>query len=89
MDKGGHKTFPCKASAPQDEPMSYQLVGEVMAHQGSDGYRAWERDPAHWNWDTVQTPTGGCSQEYSAMHESVTERRRVVDDGLRVVNTFS
>ena len=48
-----------------------------MAYQDDDQYRAWERDPAHWDWDTAQTPTGGCSQEYSAMHESVTERRRV------------
>jgi hypothetical protein len=22
----------------RDQPMSYQLVGEVMAHQGNDGY---------------------------------------------------
>lgn len=24
----------------KDQPMSYQLVGEVMAHQGYDGYPA-------------------------------------------------
>ena len=29
--------------------MAYQLVGEVMAHQGYDGYRARERDPTHWD----------------------------------------
>jgi hypothetical protein len=29
--------------------MAYQLVGEVIAHQGNDGYRARERDPAHWD----------------------------------------
>ena len=23
--------------APEDEPVAYQLVGEVMAHQGRDG----------------------------------------------------
>ncbi len=29
---------------------------------------------------------GGCSRESSAMGESLTERRRVRDEGLRVVN---
>lgn len=29
--------------------MHYQLVGEVMAHQGYDDYRARERGPAHWD----------------------------------------
>ncbi len=24
---------------PQEGPMAYQLVGEVKAHQGNDGYR--------------------------------------------------
>ena len=37
---GGRKSFPLKASAVREKPMSYQLVGEVMAHQGNDGYRA-------------------------------------------------
>ena len=27
----------CKAPAVQDEPAAYQLVGEVVAHQGDDG----------------------------------------------------
>ena len=35
--------------------------------------------------DTAQTPTGGSSGESSAMDESLTEQRRVSDDGLRVV----
>ena len=68
--------------------MVYQLVGKVMAYQGDDGYRAWERDPAHWDWDTAQTPTGGCSQEYSTMDESLMERRRVQDEAPRGVNCF-
>ena len=38
-----------KAPAARERPMAYQLVGEVMAHQGYDGYRARERDPAHWD----------------------------------------
>src|SRR5690349_16926881 len=38
---------------------------------------------------TAQTPTGGSSEESSAMGESLTERRRVREDGLRVVNRFS
>src|SRR5579884_3009076 len=38
---------------------------------------------------TAQTPTGGSSEESSAMGASLTERRRVGDEGLRVVNPFS
>ncbi|GEM_PF-2806352 len=49
MDKGGRKAFPCKDFSLREGPMSYQLVGEVTAHQGYDGYRARERDPAHWD----------------------------------------
>ena len=30
-------TFPLKVPAPREEPMAYQLVGEVKAHQGYDG----------------------------------------------------
>jgi len=37
---------------------------------------------------TVHTPTGGRSRESSAMGESLTERRRVVDEVLRDVKTF-
>ena len=33
----GHKDFSGKTQVLRDGPMSYQLVGEVMAHQGSDG----------------------------------------------------
>ena len=33
----------------RERPIAYQLVGEVMAHQGYDGYRARERDPTHWD----------------------------------------
>jgi len=39
MEVGGHKPFPLKDLSPQEGPMSYQLVGEVTAHQGYDGYR--------------------------------------------------
>ena len=38
---------------------------------------------------TAQTPTGGSSEESSAMGATLTERRRVREDGLRVVNRFS
>ena len=34
---GGRKSFLLKVQAPREGPMSYQLVGEVMAHQGYDG----------------------------------------------------
>ena len=36
----------------------------------------------------VLTPTGGSSRESSTMGESLMERRRVQDEGLRVVNCF-
>ena len=77
-----------KAPAARERPMAYQLVGEVTAHQGYDGYRARERGPAHWDWDTAQTPTGGCSQESSSMDASLKEQCRVEDEGPRVVNSF-
>ncbi len=51
-----------------------------MAYQGNDG-------PPHWNWNTDQTPTGGSSEEYCAMGETLTQRRRVDDEGLRVVKS--
>src|SRR6478752_233378 len=38
---------------------------------------------------TAQTPTGGSSEGSSAMGATLTEQRRVEDDGLRVVNSFS
>src|SRR5438309_801621 len=38
---------------------------------------------------TAQTPTGGSSEEFSAMDESLTEQRRVQDEGFRIVNCFS
>ena len=68
--------------------MVYQLVGSVRDYQGYDGYRVWEHDPTHWDWETAQTPTGGCSQEYSSMGESLKERRRVTDEVPRDVKVF-
>src|SRR5271165_3519802 len=38
---------------------------------------------------TAQTPTGGSSEEFSAMGESLTEQRRVQEDAFRSVNCFS
>ena len=38
---------------------------------------------------TAQTPTGGSSEEFSAMDESLTEQRRVQEDAFRSVNCFS
>src|SRR2546421_11133690 len=38
---------------------------------------------------TAQTPTGGSSEEFSAMGATLTEQRRVQDEGLRIVNCFS
>ena len=34
---------------------------------------------------TVHTPTGGSSREYSAMGGTLTEQRRVNEEGLRIV----
>jgi hypothetical protein len=38
-----------KAFALREGLMSYQLVGEVIAHQGYDGYGVREHDPTHWD----------------------------------------
>jgi hypothetical protein len=38
---------------------------------------------------TAQTPTGGSSEEFSAMEETLTEQRRVQEDAFRRVNCFS
>jgi hypothetical protein len=38
-----------KATTLREGSMAYQLVGEVKAHQGYDGYGARERDPTHWD----------------------------------------
>src|SRR5437870_10885302 len=38
---------------------------------------------------TAQTPTGGSSEEFSAMDASLTEQRRVQEDASRSVNCFS
>ncbi len=44
-----------------------------------------ERMISHWNWNTVQTPTGGSSEEFCAMGETLTQQRRVSDEGFRFV----
>src|SRR5579859_877532 len=38
---------------------------------------------------TAQTPTGGSSEEFSAMGATLTEQRRVQDEGFRIVICFS
>src|SRR5260221_14247561 len=38
---------------------------------------------------TAQTPTGGSSEEFSAMDASLTEQRRVQEDAFRSVNCFT
>jgi len=37
---------------------------------------------------TARTPTGGSSREYWSMGESLNQRRRVQEEGLRIVNCF-
>ena len=56
-----------------------------MALLGDDGQRVWEDVTPHWNWNADQTPTGGSSEEFCAMGVTLTQRRRVGDDGFRVV----
>ncbi len=64
------------------------MVGGVMAHQVGDGSLVCEDDQPDWDCDTAQTPTGGSSKGSSALGASLTEQRRVQDDGFRVVNCF-
>ena len=33
----------------------------------------------------IRTPTGGSSEEFCAMSESLTQQRRVIEEGLRIV----
>ncbi len=59
-----------------------------MAYQGSDGSRT-ERLIGHIGTETrPKTPTGGSSGEYCAMGETLTQQRRVKEEGFRVVNFF-
>ncbi len=44
-----------------------------------------ERMISHTGTDTVQTPTGGSSEEFCAMGETLTQQRRVSDEGFRAV----
>ena len=37
---------------------------------------------------TGPTPTGGSSREYWSMGESLNQRRRVLEEGLRSVKSF-
>ena len=41
-----------------------------------------ERVIGHTRTNTAQTPTGGSSRESSAMDESLTEQRRVYEEGF-------
>ncbi len=67
---------------------AHQVDGGVTAHHADDGSLVCEDGQPDWDCDTAQTPTGGSSKESSAMGASLTEQRRVEDDGLRVVNSF-
>jgi len=59
-----------------------------MAYQGNDGSAERELVRQQGYCDTDPTPTGGCSREYWAMGETLTQRRRVQEEGLRIVNCF-
>src|SRR6266516_5680403 len=50
------------------------------------GLRGWT---ATLGLRTAQTPTGGSSEEFSAMDASLTEQRRVQEDAFRSVNCFT
>ena len=68
-----------------DGPASDQLDGKVKAYHGNDQQLVREDDQPHWDLDTAQTPTGGSSEEFCAMGESLTQQRRVIEEGLRIV----
>ena len=74
--------------AQEVERAAHQVDGGVTAHHAGDGSLVCEDGQPDWDCDTAQTPTGGSSKESSAMGASLTEQRRVEDDGLRVVNSF-
>ena len=67
---------------------AHQVAGRVTAYQADDGSLVCEDGQPDWDCETAQTPTGGSSKESSALGASLTEQRRVEDDGLRVVNSF-
>ena len=72
----------------EERPVRYQLVGSVMDYQGFWRVGGVRARPPTLGLRTAQTPTGGCSREYSTMDESLMERRRVRDEGPWVVNRF-
>ena len=57
-----------------------------MAYQDHDALPVWEDEWPQGNWDTVPTPTGGSSEEFSAMGATLTEQYYVKEEGLRIVN---
>ena len=71
-----------------ENPTSNQLIldGKVSLVINTPLGRGAKQDG--WLMRTAQTPTGGCSRESFAMGESLTKRRRVNDEGLRVVKFF-
>ena len=68
---------------------AHQVVGGVTAHQAGDGSLVCEDGQPDWHCDTAQTPTRGSSNQSPRMDASLRQKRRVEDDGLRVVNSFS
>ena len=85
-DDGGKTTF---AWAQAEGRAAHQVDGGVTAHHADDGSLVCEDGQPDWDCDTAQTPTGGSSKESSPMEATLREQRRVEDDGLRVVNSFS
>ena len=58
----------------------------VNGHIGTETRPRLLREAAVGNFrQTAQTPTGGSSREFSAMGGTLTEQRRVNDEGLRIV----
>ena len=94
METRANTAYACPSSgkeslrAREEERAAHQVDGGVMAHHADDGSLVCEDGQPDWDCDTAQTPTGGSSKESSAMGASLTEQRRVEDDGLRVVNSF-
>ena len=69
-----------------------QVPGNDLIPIGN-GYTAQKDDPRDspallLGFFSAQTPTGGSSGEYWAMGASLTQQRRVKEEGFRVVNFF-
>ena len=69
------------------EEEGFRIVNSCPQGRAEDGIRDVERSRGLGDVYKRQ-PTGGSSGEYWAMGETLTQQRRVKEEGLRVVNFF-